>query len=216
MRDPNISIMVKTIKQGIRAQIFLGILFFGIGLAPIAAIAKPSNPVIRADPSQAQNQVQQPDCYIKLSNQLVQDLSALCGKSAAPTNRMIDMNMDQNQDGMPDELMVEFQSLNTVLKVKPSQARNAQEELASYQRQVRQTIAKANERLPYANSTKAAMQEMNQILEQMDGLRSRPSPDRAEAMFKRMATLHEQVQQDPMYQKVQGYYTRFNQTQSSR
>jgi hypothetical protein len=145
MHNSNMLIVVKSILHGIKTQLPLGILFLGMGLAPIAAIAKPST--IQNNPSQ----VQQPDCYIEFSNRSVQDLSTLCGKSAAPTKGMIDMNMDRNQDGMPDELMMEFQKLDKVLKVKPSQARNAQEELSNYQRQVRQTIANANERLPYAH-----------------------------------------------------------------
>jgi hypothetical protein len=167
-----------------------------IAAITIAAIASPSQatpPILR--PS---GQPQRPSCFIEMPNQAMQNLDGLCVMGKPKPKAGIDMVTDRDKDGIPDELAAEFRKMDAIFDKTPPPGQEA-----AAMRQMLQTLREMNERLPYSEASKAAMREMTQILER-NGMNSFNRSD-----DKRMDQLNQQMQKDPMFNKIQELNNRY-------
>jgi hypothetical protein len=150
-------------------------------------------------------------CYIERPNQLPQNLDEICQMGKPKAKPGIDMRTDRDKDGIPDELATEFRKLDAAMMSGTGNPAAA----AGYQRRLAQALREMNERMPYAETSKAAMREMTQMIESdnfMGGGRSHPQVRKqAEAQFRRMEELNQVMRQDPMFNQIQQYSNRFNQ-----
>jgi hypothetical protein len=180
---------------------------FGVSLVvpggPNPALAmrmsRMETPIVRAG-----NAPQLSTCYIERPNQLRQNLDALCQMGKPKPKRLIDMTIDRNNDGVPDELAAAFEQID---RVNQTTSKTPAEEMAKQRRTI-QTMREINERMPYGDAAKAALREMSQYWEQSitnkAGVMSEASRQRGEA-------LDRQMNQDPIFKQVQEYSSRFQQ-----
>jgi hypothetical protein len=169
----------------------------------IVAIASPSHatpPIVR--PS---GQPQLPSCFIEMPNQAMQDLNGLCAMGKPQPKAGIDMVTDRDKDGIPDELAAEFRKMDAIFEKTPPPGQEA-----AAMRRMGQTLREMNERMPYSEASKAAMREMSQMLEQ-GSMNSPNATDR-----NRMDQLNQQMQKDPMFQKIQELNNRYQQLKYER
>jgi hypothetical protein len=174
-----------------------------IAAMTIAAIASPSQaspPIVR--PS---GQPQRPSCFIEMPNQAMQNLDGLCVMGKPKPKASIDMVTDQDKDGIPDELAVAFRKLDAIFEQTPPQGQEA-----AAMRQMAQVLRELNERLPYAETTKAAMREMTQMMER--GTLGGPNP----ADSQRFTALDRQMRQDPVFNQIQELNSRYQQLKYER
>jgi hypothetical protein len=176
-----------------------------IGFTTIGSLTPAqANPVLRAKP----NTQQVPGCYIEMPNALPRDLSELCMVGKILGQRSIDMVTDANNDGVPDELALEFDKFDRAQKSMYSAGTSSPEQIKAGSEKLFQALRDMNERMPYGASTKAAMRETTQLLTQMgSGIFS-------EAQSKRMTELGALMHNDPMYARIEEYHSKYSQVKS--
>jgi hypothetical protein len=193
------------IIQQLSLSLTIGLTTIGlttIGLTTIGGLSPAqANPVLRAKP----NTEQVPGCYIEMPNALPRDLNELCmvGKVLGP--RPIDILTDANNDGVPDELALEFDKIDRIQKNMYGQGKTSPEQQKAGFQQMVEVMRDMNERMPYGESTKTAMRETTQLLSKMGSGKS------GAAEFERMAELQKLMRADPTYGKIDEYYRQYNQ-----
>jgi hypothetical protein len=170
--------------------------------AAMPSVVRSSPPIIRTTGTVPQ----QPSCFIEMPNQAMQNLDGLCqiGKPKTKTRKLLDITTDLNKDGIPDELAAEFRKMDALIE---NPASSPAESIAQ-QRQMWRNMMDMNERMPYAESTKAAMREMGQLAEANFQANNSQGAG-SEAQWQRMSELGRRMDQDPVFRQVQEYSNRF-------
>ncbi len=148
-----------------------------LGAPAIAATRSSRSLIVPADT---------PICYVQLSGQAMMNLNQLCGMNRQKSNT-IDLSIDANGDGVPDQLLAEMQKFRTAMSEASSSEdyRTALEELES--------------RLPYSSQVKQLQTQMRNLQQQLE---KSPSSSQQE-IFRQLDSIQQKIYADPSYLKVQ-------------
>jgi hypothetical protein len=179
-----------------------------IGLAN-AAIAQPPAPVIRA--SGFSQQV--PACYIETTNSGFQNLDAACLMGKVPDAQMFDMVTDRDNDGVPDDLVPLFKQMEAMNRISSSTPEGREFQVMQMQK-VFQTMA---QRTPIAAASRRNLNEMGETMAALGRIKPGTEPDKKfMKRMERMGQLSQQLDKDPVLNKLNAYSRRYSANQAKR
>lgn len=153
-------------------------IFAILGIPTIAVARDSQSETIAADT---------PICYVRLLNQGMINLNQLCGMNR-PKSNMIDLSIDANGDGIPDQLLAEMQKFRTAM----SQAASSEEYMT--------VLEQFERRLPYSSQVKQLQTQMRSLQLQLE---NSPSPQQQQDIFRQLDSMQQKIDEDPSYVKVQ-------------
>jgi hypothetical protein len=166
-----------------------------IVLSPSAIATTTNTAIIR--PNAGQPYI--PTCYVQFPGQSAQNLDRLCGITTQRNRQKnlgtIDLSIDANGDGVPDQLLAHMQRLRAAM----TQAKNAQER-ATLRRQF-------ESQLPYSDQVRQLQAQRRTLQEQR---RQATNPSQQQEISRQIRTNRQQMRQDPTYQTVRQQMRRIN------
>jgi hypothetical protein len=159
------------------------------GLSPIAAAkAKPKPQPLRKPSVTAPSFTDHPICYAQLPGNLsITNLNKLCGVDKK-TGDLIDLSIDRDGDGVPDQLLVAMQSFNQRM----SSAKTPQEYEAA--------LYSLEDRLPYSDNVKRLQVQQRDLQKR---LASSSGESQSMELYRQLDTVQQQIYKDPSYNKIQ-------------
>jgi hypothetical protein len=125
-----------------------------------------------------------PLCYVQFSSQAMRSLDKLCG--VGKKSNLIDLTVDADRDGVPDELLAEMRTFQKKMQAAKT---SAEYELISKQ---------LEDRMPYSDNVRNIQAQQRQLQAKMaSGNGSNPN------FMTQFGTLQEQLMKDPSYGRVQ-------------
>jgi hypothetical protein len=125
-----------------------------------------------------------PICYVELSGKSMVSLDQLCGVGKDKSNT-IDLSVDADKDGVPDQLLAEMRKFRKVI----DGAKSSEEYQAAYQR--------LEDRMPYSSNVKRLQAQQRQLQKQLENGKF------DENSYSKLSVLQEKIYKDPSYTKVQ-------------
>jgi hypothetical protein len=165
-------------------------LLLTIGFSSVAQAAKvPTAPKIKPIKSTLTvvSMRDMPICYgVMPGKGSMLNLDRLCGVGKTNNGGVIDLSVDVNRDGVPDQLLAEMKKFrDAVAKAQaPEEYRLANERL--------------EDRMPYSASVKQLQAQQRQLQRE-----AQDNPNPSEATYRKLSELQEKIYRDPSYQKVQ-------------
>jgi hypothetical protein len=173
--------LLKTAPTKLFNSLSIAAIVLTIGQPAFAATTKAR--LIAARPVQRDN----PICYAELSGQPSRlNLERLCGVGIK--SNTIDLSVDTNGDGIPDQLLAEMKKFRaTIAKANSSEV---------YETAFRQLES----RLPYSNQVKQLQAQQRQLQKQLENSKGGAA---SEQTYRQLSALQEKIYKDPSYTKVQ-------------
>jgi hypothetical protein len=174
--------LLKTAPTKLFNSLSIAAIVLTIGQPAFAATTK-VRPIAARPPAQRDN----PICYAELSGQPSRlNLDRLCGVGLK--SNTIDLSIDTNGDGIPDQLLAEMKKFRaTIAKANSSEV---------YETAFRQLES----RLPYSNQVKQLQAQQRQLQKQLENSKGGAA---SEQTYRQLSALQEQIYKDPSYTKVQ-------------
>ncbi len=125
-----------------------------------------------------------PLCYVQFSSQAMRSLDKLCG--VGKKSNVIDLTVDADRDGVPDELLAEMKTFQ-----KKMQMAKTPGEYEAYMKQL-------EDRMPYSDNVRQLQAQQRQLQAQMaSGNNSNPN------FMTQFGEIQERLMKDPSYGRVQ-------------
>jgi hypothetical protein len=156
----------------------LSLLALTIAMVPIATV-QPATAATRSTRMR-----DKPICYVELSGKSMMNLDQLCGVGKDKSNT-IDLSVDADNDGIPDQLLAEMQKFRKVI----DGAKSSEEYQSAYQR--------LEDRLPYSSNVKRLQAQQRQLQKQLENGKF------DENSYSKLSALQEKIYKDPSYTKIQ-------------
>ncbi|OUC12477.1 MAG: hypothetical protein B0A82_22265 [Alkalinema sp. CACIAM 70d] len=149
-----------------------------------AALAQSGTTARKPRPSAA---VDRPFCYIEIPGQGIRSLDREC-KVETGSVKPIDLSIDRNRDGVPDELLAEMRKFDQTLRsVKsPEEFESAMQKLES--------------RLPYSSQVRQLQAQQRQLQQYLGTVRSETQ---MQLVYRQLESIQQRIYQDPSYTRVQ-------------
>jgi hypothetical protein len=152
--------------------------------------AKPSlvKPTLAKPIARESSFVDHPICYAMLPGNIsITNLEKLCGLDKKAGN-LIDLTIDQDGDGVPDQLLVAMRSFNARM----SSAKTPQEYEAA--------LYSLEDRLPYSPSVKQLQGQQRDLQRR---LASATGEAQSRELYRQLDEVQQQIYKDPSYSKIQ-------------
>ena len=128
-----------------------------------------------------------PICYVQLPDQAIINLNQLCSMNR-PKSNTIDLSIDADGDGIPDQLLAEMEKFHTTM----SQASSSKEYMAA--------LESFERRLPYSSQVKQLQTQMRNLQQQLE---NSPNRQQQREVFRQLDSIQKKIYEDPSYVKVQ-------------
>ncbi|MBE9029905.1 hypothetical protein IQ266_09215 [filamentous cyanobacterium LEGE 11480] len=152
-------------------------------LAIFAAMAQPTIATARSSNQIASRNT--PVCYVQFSGQSMRSLDRLCG--VGKQSNLIDLTIDRNGDGVPDQLVAAIRSYRAAIR----SARSSEDYQMARQ--------KLDAQLPYSNNVKQLQAQQRQLQKQLKGA----TRTQRRQIYRQMRPLRTKMYRDASYTKIQ-------------
>ncbi|MBE9029906.1 hypothetical protein IQ266_09220 [filamentous cyanobacterium LEGE 11480] len=152
-------------------------------LTIFAAMAQPMMASARSSNQIASRNT--PICYVQFSGQSMRSLDRLCG--VGKKSNMIDLTIDRNGDGVPDQLLAAIRTHRAAMR----SARSSEDYQMAQQ--------KLDAKLPYSNQVKQLQAQQRQLQKQLKGA----TRSQRRQIYRQMDPIQRKIYQDPSYKKIQ-------------
>jgi hypothetical protein len=187
----------------LRMTVTIGWLGLGAILATFSAIAPPAPATPRSVTKMAVEST--PTCFIEQSNQTTIDLDRLCGldrkRAKVDRNRVIDLSIDVNRDGISDQLLETAQENLDAREAAQKQSQNLGTDAEI------NALSKLREefdaRMPYSDQVRKLLAEEQRVSEQFGKLTPQEQDRNHAAILAKQAERYQKYSQDPSYIRVE-------------
>ncbi|MGI0494645.1 hypothetical protein ACN4EG_22905 [Alkalinema pantanalense CENA528] len=150
-----------------------------------AALAQSGRTVRK--PPRPSTSVDRPFCYIEIPGQGIRSLDREC-KVDTESVKPIDLSVDRNRDGVPDELLAEMRKFDQTLR-----AVKSPEEFEA-------AMQKLESRLPYSSQVRQLQVQQRQLQQYLGTIRSETQ---MQLIYRQLESIQQRIYQDPSYTRVQ-------------